>query len=121
MSCYDCNRADMMRRAIAQAGKGLPDIEPGMPLPAGTGLTRRQFVSRGIKQRRMDTALQLVGLAPCTTQHVGYAGNVARLAGMAGAKQGHLPVREPEALDAPGSDQWHGLQRLQSTARHRHE
>jgi uncharacterized protein (DUF1501 family) len=41
MSCYECSRAD-----AAQAGRGLPAIEPGMPLPAGTGLTRRQFVSR---------------------------------------------------------------------------
>ena len=46
MSCYDCNRADLFRKAIAQAGKGLPGIEPGMPIPAGTGLTRREFVSR---------------------------------------------------------------------------
>jgi uncharacterized protein (DUF1501 family) len=41
MSCYECSRAD-----AAQAGRGLPSIEPGMPLPAGTGLTRREFVSR---------------------------------------------------------------------------
>ena len=46
MSCYDCSRADLFRRAVAQAGRGLPEIEPGMPLPAGTGLTRREFVSR---------------------------------------------------------------------------
>jgi uncharacterized protein (DUF1501 family) len=46
MSCYDCNRADLFRRAAAQAGAGLPAIEPGMPIPAGTGLTRRDFVSR---------------------------------------------------------------------------
>lgn len=46
MSCYDCNRADMFRRAVAQAGKGLPPIEPGMPIPAGTGLTRGEFFSR---------------------------------------------------------------------------
>jgi len=35
-----------MRRAAAQAGKGLPQIEAGMPLPAGTGLSRRTFLSR---------------------------------------------------------------------------
>jgi len=46
MSCYDCSRADLLRRAVARAGRGLPDIEPGMPLPAGTGMTRREFVSR---------------------------------------------------------------------------
>ncbi len=46
MSCYDCSRADLLRRAVAQAGRGLPAIEPGMPLPAGTGLTRREFLSR---------------------------------------------------------------------------
>ena len=46
MSCYDCNRTELLRRAVAEAGRGLPEIEPGMPLPAGTGLTRRAFVSR---------------------------------------------------------------------------
>ncbi|HZO96472.1 MAG TPA: DUF1501 domain-containing protein [Gaiellaceae bacterium] len=46
MSCYDCERADLLRRAAARPGKGLPAIEPGMPVPAGTGLTRREFVSR---------------------------------------------------------------------------
>jgi uncharacterized protein (DUF1501 family) len=30
----------------SRAGRGLPAIEPGMPVPAGTGLTRRSFVSR---------------------------------------------------------------------------
>jgi uncharacterized protein (DUF1501 family) len=30
----------------SQAGKGLPAIEPGMPMPAGTGLNRRSFVLR---------------------------------------------------------------------------
>jgi uncharacterized protein (DUF1501 family) len=44
--CRDCNRTELLRRAVAQAGRGLPGIEPGMPLPAGTGLTRRTFVSR---------------------------------------------------------------------------
>jgi uncharacterized protein (DUF1501 family) len=45
MSCYDCTRSESFRRAAA-AGAGLPDIEPGMPLPAGTGMTRRSFLSR---------------------------------------------------------------------------
>jgi uncharacterized protein (DUF1501 family) len=30
----------------SRAGRGLPAIERGMPLPAGTGLTRRSFLSR---------------------------------------------------------------------------
>jgi uncharacterized protein (DUF1501 family) len=30
----------------AHAGAGLPGIEPGMPMPAGTGLTRRSFLLR---------------------------------------------------------------------------
>ena len=44
--CNDYSRTQLLRRAAAQAGEGLPAIEPGMPLPAGTGLTRRSFVSR---------------------------------------------------------------------------
>ena len=30
----------------AQAGRGLRGIEPGMPTPAGTGLSRRAFLAR---------------------------------------------------------------------------
>src|SRR5919108_5954023 len=47
--CHHCNgspRANLRRRAAAEAGRGLPAIEPGMPLPAGTGLDRRTFVTR---------------------------------------------------------------------------
>jgi uncharacterized protein (DUF1501 family) len=44
--CRDFSRSEALRAAIAQAGRGLPSIEPGMPLPAGTGLTRRSFVAR---------------------------------------------------------------------------
>jgi uncharacterized protein (DUF1501 family) len=35
-----------MRQAAAQAGRGLPSIAPGMPVPAGTGLSRRSFLLR---------------------------------------------------------------------------
>ena len=44
--CRDCNRTEFLRKAIAEAGRGLPGIEPGMPLPAGTGMSRRSFVPR---------------------------------------------------------------------------
>jgi uncharacterized protein (DUF1501 family) len=46
IGCRDCSRTEVLRRAVAEAGRGLPGIEPGMPIPAGTGLTRRGFVSR---------------------------------------------------------------------------
>jgi uncharacterized protein (DUF1501 family) len=45
ISCNECSRADALR---VVAGQGLPAIEPGMPVPAGTGLTRRSFVSRSV-------------------------------------------------------------------------
>ncbi len=45
-SCNDFNRAQLLRHGIAQAGKGLPRIESGMPLPAGTGMNRRAFLLR---------------------------------------------------------------------------
>ncbi len=44
--CAEHTRADLARRGIAEAGRGLPSIETGMPLPAGTGLSRRSFLAR---------------------------------------------------------------------------
>src|SRR6185295_16060300 len=44
--CRDYTRSQLLQRAAAQAGKGLPAIEAGMPTPAGTGLSRRSFLSR---------------------------------------------------------------------------
>lgn len=44
--CNEFSRAHIMRSAAAQAGRGLPRIEQGMPLPAGTGLSRRSFLLR---------------------------------------------------------------------------
>ena len=43
-ACNDFSRTHLLREAVAQAGRGLPAIEPGMPLPAGTGLSRRTFL-----------------------------------------------------------------------------
>lgn len=44
--CDDFSRTALIHRAAAEAGRGLPTIEPGMPLPAGTGLDRRTFLAR---------------------------------------------------------------------------
>jgi uncharacterized protein (DUF1501 family) len=44
--CRDYTRSQLMHSAAAQAGKGLPVIESGMPAPAGTGLSRRKFLLR---------------------------------------------------------------------------
>jgi uncharacterized protein (DUF1501 family) len=44
--CDEHTRSSLLRRAVAQAGVGLPAIEPGMPIPAGTGLDRRDLLLR---------------------------------------------------------------------------
>jgi uncharacterized protein (DUF1501 family) len=59
--CNEFSRATMLRRSVAQAGSGLPAIEPGMPAPAGTGLDRRQFLSRTV-----GTAVTVYGAATLT-------------------------------------------------------
>lgn len=43
--CNDYTRSQLLRSAAAEAGRGLPAIEAGMPDPAGTGLSRRSFLS----------------------------------------------------------------------------
>ena len=45
-SCNEFSRATLLRRSVAEAGNGLPVIEPGMPVPAGSGLNRRTFLAR---------------------------------------------------------------------------
>jgi uncharacterized protein (DUF1501 family) len=50
-NCHHCNglsRSRFLHRAAAEAGRGLPAIEPGMPLPAGTGLSRRSFLAQSV-------------------------------------------------------------------------
>jgi uncharacterized protein (DUF1501 family) len=46
--CAGLSRSRLLHRAAAEAGRGLPSIEPGMPLPAGTGLSRRSFVAQSV-------------------------------------------------------------------------
>ena len=45
--CSGFTRSEMLRRGLAAPGEGLPAIEPGMPMPAGTGLSRRSVLLRG--------------------------------------------------------------------------
>ena len=55
-SCHHCDeftRVSLLRRGAAEAGRGLPAIEPGMPAPAGTGLDRRSFVSGALGPRAL--------------------------------------------------------------------
>ena len=47
----------------AQAGRGLPALEPGMPIPAGTGLDRRSFLLRAA-----GTALSVYGAGNIASQ-----------------------------------------------------
>jgi uncharacterized protein (DUF1501 family) len=46
--CNEFSRSALLRKAVVEAGSGLPAIEPGMPLPAGTGLDRRSFLARSV-------------------------------------------------------------------------
>ena len=69
--CKEHSRAAILRQAAAAsaagAGAGLRAIEPGMPLPAGTGLSRRSFLDRST-----GLALAVFGgsaLAPRAYEH----------------------------------------------------
>ncbi len=44
--CTEFSRSSLLHRAVAEAGSGLPAIEQGMPVPAGTGLDRREILLR---------------------------------------------------------------------------
>src|SRR5947209_20001506 len=59
--CRDFTRTELLRQATAQAGRGLPSIEPGMPTPAGTGLSRRSFLARGAGVALSDYGAQRLG------------------------------------------------------------
>src|SRR5580658_794271 len=63
-SCNDFNRAALLRRGAAVAGKGLPNIEPGMPTPAGTGLDRRTFLLASA-----GAALSIYGASMLSPRH----------------------------------------------------
>ena len=64
-SCSDFTRSQLLRAGVAQAGRGLPTIEPGQPLPAGTGMSRRTFLLRSA-----GTALSVYGAGALSPRHL---------------------------------------------------
>jgi uncharacterized protein (DUF1501 family) len=79
-SCNDFNRSQLLRRGAAVAGKGLPRIEPGMPLPAGTGLDRRTFLLRSA-----GAALSVYGASMLSPRH--FEEGIAQASAAAGPNQ----------------------------------
>jgi uncharacterized protein (DUF1501 family) len=64
-SCNDFTRSQLLRAGVAQAGRGLPAIERGMPLPAGTGMDRRSFLLRSA-----GAMLSVYGAAALSPRHL---------------------------------------------------
>jgi uncharacterized protein (DUF1501 family) len=79
-SCNDFNRAAFLRRGAAVAGKGLPNIEPGMPVPAGTGLDRRTFLLASA-----GAALSVYGASMLSPRH--FEEGIAEAAAASGPNQ----------------------------------
>jgi uncharacterized protein (DUF1501 family) len=77
-SCEDFTRSQLLRRGAAIAGKGLPGIEPGMPLPAGTGMDRRTFLLRSA-----GAALSVYGASMLGPRH--FEEGIAQAAAAGGA------------------------------------
>ena len=63
-SCNDFTRAQLLRAGVAQAGRGLPSIEPGQPIPAGSGMDRRAFLLRSA-----GAVLSVYGAAALSPRH----------------------------------------------------
>src|SRR5271156_4305530 len=79
-SCEDFTRSQLLRRGAAIAGKGLPRVEPGMPLPAGTGMDRRTFLLRSA-----GTALSIYGASMLGPRH--FEEGIAQASALGGASE----------------------------------
>ena len=114
--CDECTRADALR---AVAGQGLPSIEPGMPTPAGTGLSRRSFVARSV-----GLALSVYGAGRLQFFDEGIAAAATRAraararlgvpAGRRGCALAALSGRRPavpQAAHRPRADRRHAVRR----------
>jgi uncharacterized protein (DUF1501 family) len=79
-SCQDFTRSQLLHRGAAVAGKGLPRIEPGMPLPAGTGMDRRTFLLRSA-----GAALSVYGASMLSPRH--FEAGIAQAAAVSGPNE----------------------------------
>ena len=79
-SCNDFTRSQLLRHGAAVAGKGLPSIEPGMPVPAGTGIDRRTFLLRSA-----GAALSVYGISMLSPRQ--FEEGIAQASAAAGPSQ----------------------------------
>lgn len=77
--CAEHTRAELLRKGVAEAGRGLPTVETGMPAPAGTGLSRRSFLLRS-----GGLALSVYGASLLDTR--AFSDGIARAAGASDPK-----------------------------------
>ncbi len=88
--CEEFSRSSLLLRAAAEAGRGLPAIEPGMPAPAGTVSTAAIRLTSG------GTALTVYGAAALGAR--GLDEGIARAAAIAGRN-----MRVLVSIFAPGA------------------
>jgi uncharacterized protein (DUF1501 family) len=119
-SCNHCSgftRSQLLRHGVAQAGNGIRAIEPGMPAPAGTGLTRRTLMTRGaagalavygasrlgVDQLREGIAAASSGIPDRTLVSVFLPGGLDSLSLLAPVGDPRYATLRPTLALAPGS------------------
>ena len=126
--CNDYTRSQLLRSAAAEAGRGLPTIEAGMPVPAGTGLSRRTFLSRAagmalavygaskIPLSAFETGIAQAAPGDKVLVSVFFDGGIDSLSVLAPVGDSRYPQLRPNLAFAPGAGttfgedpslQWH--------------
>jgi uncharacterized protein (DUF1501 family) len=126
--CNDYTRSQLLRNAAAEAGRGLPAIEAGMPEPAGTGLSRRRFLSRSaglalavygaskIPLSAFETGIARADASDKILVSVFFDGGIDALSVLAPVGDSRYTTLRPTLAEAPGSGasfsedprlQWH--------------
>ncbi len=126
--CNDYTRSQLLRGVAAEAGRGLPAIEPGMPTPAGTGLSRRKFLSRSaglalavygaskIPLSAFETGIAQADAGDKILVSVFFDGGIDALSVLAPVGDSRYATLRPTLAEAPGAGpafgedptlQWH--------------